>query len=240
MDRHRLFGTDSRVHEILRSSYNGRLIAFTCDAPFSINDVLVYGCKPDPTRLTDDEVTCPGCLSVMNGAAPHPDDLSREIADAVLAETDRRGRVPVLANENLRLMFEALIRGAGDDEERIRYEILVAQYYAFHMTMYDLVRQHLDDLLTDRARVVPEGTPEVLVRYMRYTGGDVMVPVGVGDRLVSDGLASGHWDHCTVTAVDPDGINIEMDWGWRGRYAKDEVRRAFSFKTNSPPVPATA
>ncbi|MER6075220.1 hypothetical protein ABT187_41800 [Streptomyces sp. NPDC001817] len=102
--------------------------------------------------------------------------------------------------------------------------------------LYALAREHLADTLTERALQVPAGTPEVLVRYTRYTGGDLLAPVGVGDRLTYDGLASGHWPTGTVTAVEDSGVLIDFHNGLPPRdYQWHEVPRWFAFKQDRVP-----
>ncbi|MFD4243656.1 hypothetical protein ACFWP3_18970 [Streptomyces sp. NPDC058525] len=83
----------------------------------------------------------------------------------------------------------------------------------------------------------------MLVRYVRYTGGEFQAPVGVGDRLTYDGLASGHWPTGTVTAVENSGVLVDFRDGFPPRhYRRHEVSRCFAFKldrapqTTTPPV----
>ncbi|MFB6886726.1 hypothetical protein ACFCY8_38590 [Streptomyces noursei] len=57
----------------------------------------------------------------------------------------------------------------------------------------------------------------MLVEYQLYTGGTALAPVGVGDRLMRSGIASGHWPIVEVTAVEstPDGAVVtvrEKNW----------------------------
>lgn len=239
MDRLNVTGHDGTVHQGLFNSFTEEFIDLACDA--GRYAVVRHYAKLDPARLTGDATTCAGCTAAVNGAAPHPADVAREIADAVLADADRRGYLPPLDDEALRLafvrlapdsgelrpVFERLARGVYDPENNYRTEPL-----------YALVQEHLTDDLTERARRVPEGTPEILIRYTRWTGGDVLVPVGVGDRLVKDGLASGHWDRFTVLVVERGGIVAQSDDGWTNRFSRDEVRRFFAFKTDRAPEPA--
>ncbi|MGW4178641.1 hypothetical protein [Streptomyces rubiginosohelvolus] len=184
-------------HEGLFNSYTGYLIDVACDAN-RYTAVEPYT-QFDPTRLTEDPATCIGCRALHDSAqsAPrHPADIARQCAHAVLADADNRGCPPALDDEGLRLafvrlapdagnrrqLFERLARGAYDPQNSYRTEPL-----------YALTQEHLADTLTERAMEVPAGTPEVLIRYQRYTGGELQAPVGVGDRLTYDGLASGHW-----------------------------------------------
>ena len=240
MDRRNVTGHDGTVHQGLFNSHTLDFIDLACDA--GRYAVVHHYAKLDPARLTEDALTCAGCTAAVTGATPHPADVARKCADAVLTDADHRGCPPALGNEGLerafarlapaadelRPLFERLARGVYDPENNYRSEPL-----------YPLIREHLADDLTERARVVPEGTPEVLVRYMRYTGGDVLVPVDVGDRLVKDGLASGHWDRFTVLVVDRSGIIARSDDGWTDRFSESDVRRFFAFKTDRAPQPAT-
>ncbi|MFH8805290.1 hypothetical protein ACH4F6_38075 [Streptomyces sp. NPDC017936] len=239
MDRRNVTGHDGTVHEGLFNTHTGFLIDLTCDE--NRYAVVRHYEKLDPARLTDAPLTCAGCTAAAGGDAPHPADLARACADVVLAYADRRGHVPPLDNEALRLafvriasddgelrpVFERLARGVYDPENNYRVEPL-----------YPLIREHLTDDLTARALTVPEGTPEVLIRYTRWTGGSVQVPIGVGDRLVWDGLASGHWDRFTVLVVEHGGIIAQSDDGWRNHFSKDDVRRFFAYKTDRAPQPA--
>lgn len=241
MDRRNVTGHDGTVHQGLFNSFTEEFIDLACDA--GRYAVVRHYAKLDPARLTGDATTCTGCTAAVTGAAPHPADVARKVADAVLADTDRRGYRPPLDDEALRLasarlapdsgelrpVFERLARGVYDPENNYRAEPL-----------YPLIKEHLTDDLTARARVVPGGTSEILIRYTRWTGGDVMVPVGVGDRLVKNGLASGHWDHFTVLAVGDFGIIAQSDDGWTNHFTVDEVRRFFAFKTDRASQPAAA
>lgn len=239
MDRRNVIGLDGIVHEGLFNSHTDDFIDLSCDAG-RYAAVRHYE-KLDPECVTDLAPTCAGCTAAVTGDAPHPADVARMCADVVLAEADGRGYPPALDDEALRLsfgritpaadelrpVFERLARGVYDPENNFRAEPL-----------YPLIKEHLADDLTARAQAVPEGTPEVLIRYTRYTGGNVMVPVGVGDRLVKNGLASGHWDRFTVLVVERSGIIAQSDDGWTNRFSRDEVRRFFSFKADRVPQPA--
>jgi len=240
MDRRNVTGHAGTVHQGLLNSHTGFFIDVACDA--GRYAVVRHYEKLDPARLTEDALTCPGCMAAVAGEKTHPADLARQCPDAVIADADRRGYVPPLDNEALRLafvhlapdsgelrpVFERLARGVYDPENHYRTEPL-----------YDLIQEHLTDDLTARAGVVPEGTPGVFIRYTRFTGGSVQVPVGVGDRLVKDGIASGHWDRFTVLVVERGGIIAQSDDGWTNRFTRDEVRRFFAYKTDRAPQPAT-
>lgn len=240
MDRRNVTGHDGTVHEGLFNSHTGFFIDVACDA--GRYAAVHHYEKLDPARLTDDAATCAGCTAAVTGGAPHPAAVARSVADVVLADADRRGFAPPLDNEALRLAFVRIAPGV-DGELRPVFERLARGVYdpgnSFRAEpLYPLIQEHLTDDLTARARVVPEGTPEVLVRYTRFTGGDVQVPVGVGDRLVKDGIASGHWDRFTVLVVERGAIIAQSDDGWTNRFNRDEVRRFFAYKTDRAPQPA--
>ncbi|MGY5634184.1 hypothetical protein ACW7N6_38230 [Streptomyces sp. UC1A3] len=240
MDRRNVTGLNGTAHQGLFNSYSDNLIGLACGAGLHAV-VRPYG-KLKLASLTEDAPTCAGCTAAVAGEATHLADLARQCADVVLADADRRGFLPPLDNEALRLafrritpddealrpVFERLARGVYDPENNYRSEPL-----------YPLIKEHLTDDLTERAKVVPEGTPEVFIRYTRHTGGTVLVPVGVGDRLVKDGIASGHWDRFTVLVVESSGIIAQSDDGWTNRFDKSDVRRFFAFKTDRAPQPAT-
>jgi hypothetical protein len=238
MDRRNVTALNRLVHEGLCNSYTGALIGFTCAAPHY--EVLRLNSMPEPERLTDDRASCTGCRAILDGNLPHPADVAHEIADLVLADADRRGYPPALDNEGLRLVFERLAPDIGDMRplfERLARGVYDPRNSYRTQPLYALVRQHLDDQLTERARVVPKGTPEVLVRYTRYTGGDIRVPVGVGDRLTYDGLASGHWPTGTVASVEDSGILVDYHDGYPPRhYKRHEVPLWFAFKVNRAPL----
>lgn len=234
MDRRNVIGLDGTVHQGLLNSYNGFFIDVACEAG-RYAAVRPYE-KLDPASLTEDATTCTGCTAAVAGEAPHPADIARQCADIVIADADARGYVPSLDNEALRLAFRRLVPGI-DGELRPVFERLARGVYDPENNyrtepLYDLIQEHLTDDLTARAMAVPEGTPEVLIRYTRWTGGDVQVPVGVGDRLVWDGIASGHWDRFTVLVVERGAIIAQSDDGWTNRFTRDEVRRFFAFKTD--------
>ncbi|MER7487968.1 hypothetical protein ABTY20_19080 [Streptomyces sp. NPDC126497] len=238
MDRRNVIGLDGTVHQGLLNSHTGDFIGPACDA--GRHAVVRPYEKLDPARLTEDVLTCIGCTAAVTGETAHPADVARTVADAVLADADRRGHLPPLDNEALRLafvriagdagelrpVFERLARGVYDPENNYRAEPL-----------YPLIKEHLADDLTARALTVPEGTPDIRVRYTRWTGGNVQVPVGVGDRLVWDGIASGHWDRFTVLVVERGGIIAQSDDGWTNRFSRDEVRRFFAYKADRAPQP---
>lgn len=226
------------VHEGLLNSYDGSLIGFTCGARH--HDILRLNSMPDPAHLTEAPATCTGCRAAVTGETPHPADVARECADAVLADADRRGYPPSLDDEGLRLafvrltpdsgelrpVFERLARGVYDPENSYRAEPL-----------YPLIKEHLADWLTERALKVPEGTPKVLVEYTRHTGGTVQVPVGVGDRLMRCGVASGIWYTATVTAIETSGVTVQDKDGWTRRWDRHDFHHWF-FKLDRAPLPA--
>jgi hypothetical protein len=231
MDRHYATGHDGAVHEALFNSYTGFLIGLACGA--SRYQVVHHGQYFDPDRLTLDPPTCPGCVRAISTAPEtHMDAITRAYAEAVLTRADARGYPPELDNEGLRLAFAALDITIPGREDDVYYRV------------YPLIRQHLDAALTARALAVQDGTPLVLAEYTRYTGGKVMAPVGVGDRLMHDGIASGNWERVTVTAVEdtPEGTVVtvlEDDWPHPRRWAAKDLTRWF-FKVDRRPRPVRA
>jgi hypothetical protein len=203
------------VHEGLFNAHTGFLINLACGAGrFTV--VHPYE-RLDPARLTGAPPTCPTCAAITSGAPgapPHLADVTRAHAAAVIARADRRGHPPILDNEALRLAFTDIDPTEAPAEN-----------------LYPLIREHLADVLTDRALTVPDGTPNVLVSYTRFTGGTVRAPVGVGDRLMYDGIASGHWPISDVTAVeDAPGevvVTLREDNDRQRRWTADEVTRHF-------------
>lgn len=243
MDRHNVIGHDGTVHEGLFNAHTGFLIDVACDAGrYAV--VQPYG-KLDPARVTVEPLTCPACQAAVTGDAPHPADVARECADAVLADAGHRGYPPSLDDEGLERAFVRLLPDSG--KLRPIFERLAQGVYAppgSYSTdplyaRYALIREHLTDTLTERALTVPDGTPRVLVDYHRYTGGILEAPVGVGDRLMHDGTASGMWYHVTVIGVDDAGVDVRDRDGWKYRWTPDELRRWF-LKLDRAPLPAGA
>lgn len=193
----RVTGHDGAVHEGLFNAHTGFLIELACAAG-RYQVVHPYE-RLDPARLTEAPLSCTGCVQANAPGAParaHAGRRTRVHADAVLARADRRGYLPPMGDEGLRQAFAAL--ELEDTPGR---------------NLYPLVRQHLDVALTDRALTPPPvGTPEILVQYDRYTGGTVQAPVGVGDRLLRNGIASGFWPIGEVTAIEQraDGVRVTV------------------------------
>lgn len=244
MDRRNVTGHDGTVHQGLFNAYTGFLIDVTCDAGrFAV--VRPYE-QFDRSRFTDATPTCPGCLAVVTGSTPHPADTAREIADAVLAEADGRGYPPALDGEGLERAFQRLAPAGGELRpvfERLARGVYDPQDCYRTQPLYALVREHLADRLTERALTPPpDGTPRVLVEYTRYTGGKVMAPVGPGDRLMRNGIASGHWDRSVVLGVEPGFVTVLED-GWQHpyKYERAGMRRWF-YKLDRVPalIPTTA
>ncbi|MFE2850191.1 hypothetical protein ACFXJO_03560 [Streptomyces lavendulae] len=245
MDRRNATGLNGQIHEALFNSHTGFLIDVTCNA--TRYTVVKPYTQFDPALLTKAPATCTGCRTILDaapGAPRHPADIARECADILLTDADTRGYPPTLDDEGLRLaftrlapdtghlrpLFEDLARGVYDPQNSYRTQPL-----------YALTREHLADTLTERALQVPPNTPKVTVRYVRHTGGELQVPVGVGDRLTRNGLASGHWPTGTVTAVDTSGILVDFHDGYPPRhYHQHEVPRCFAFKRNRAPQPPAA
>ncbi|MFB7836194.1 hypothetical protein [Streptomyces sp. NPDC056056] len=242
MDRRNATGLNGLIHEALFNSHTGFLIDVTCDA--TRYTVVKHYAQFDPALLTDAPATCTGCRTILDaapGAPRHPADTARECADIVLADADNRGYPPTLDDEGLRLAFARLAPGTG--HLRPLFEDLARGVYDPQNSyrtqpLYALTREHLADTLTERALKVPANTPKVLVRYVRHTGGELQVPVGVGDLLTGDGIASGHWPTGTVTAVETSGVLVDFHDSYPPRhYHRHEVPRCFAFKRDRAPHP---
>lgn len=240
MDRRNVTGHEGAVHEGLFNSYTGDFIDVACDA--GRRAVVHPYEKLNPARLTEDALSCTGCRAAAAGTSPHPADVARECAAAVLAEADGRGYPPALDNEGLRLAFTRLVPSSGD--RRSLFERLARGVYDPERSyqtepLYALIQEHLADLMTERALEVPEGTPRVTVEYTRWTGGKVQAPVGVGDRLMRNGVASGIWYTVTVTAVEQAGVTVEDEDGRARRWDRQDFH-AWFFKLDRAPLPAVA
>ncbi|MFF8786764.1 hypothetical protein [Streptomyces sp. NPDC015125] len=221
MEHKNLIGHDGVVHEGLLNGHTGFLVDVTCDAGrFAV--VHPYE-KLDPARVTETPLSCPACAAANAPAAGplHRGHLAHQYAEDVLALADSRGYPPAGDDEGLRLAFVAL----GEKVPPSR-------------RLYPLIREHLTDMLTERALAVPEGVPQVLVPYTRYTGGTVQAPAGPGDRLMSDGVASGHFPIVRVEAVEesPTGIIVTVrEKGWHPfTWPAHELGRCF-FKLDRAP-----
>ena len=224
MDHRNVTDHQGAVHEGLFNASTGFLIGLACGA--GRYEIVHHFERLDPARISEAPLSCPTCKKIDAAepdAPPHLSSLTREHAEAVLALTDRRGFPPALDNEGLRLAFAALNSADPPVEE-----------------LYPLVREHLTTMLTERALTVPEGTPEILVEYTRYTGGTVQAPIGVGDRLMYNGIASGHWPVVEVTAIDttPDGIFVSVSEKNQRpyRWSAEDISRRF-FKLDRGPRP---
>jgi hypothetical protein len=234
MEHRNVTGHDGTVHQGLFNGYTGDFIDVACDA--GRYAVVRHYEKLDLARVTDSPTTCAGCPSSTKA------DVARACAVAVLAEADGRGYPPAMDNEGLRLafvrlvpsggelhpVFERLARGVYDPENSYRTEPL-----------YALVQEHLADLMTERALEAPEGDARpVLVEYTRFTGGTVQAPVGVGDRLMRNGIASGIWYTATVVSVETSGVTVLDDrYSRPRRWDRHDFHRWF-FKLDRAPLPA--
>ncbi|MFF9458872.1 hypothetical protein [Streptomyces flaveolus] len=167
MDHKNLIGHDGAVHEGLLNSHTGFMIDVACDA--GRYSVVHHYEELDPARVTDAPLSCPACVAANSPATAqlHRGRIAHRYAEDVLALADTRGCPPARDDEGLRLAFVALATEKPPPP-----------------SLYALIREHVTDMLTDRALAVPEGVPQVLVPYKRYTGGTVQAPVGPGDRLM--------------------------------------------------------
>ncbi|MCX4791991.1 hypothetical protein OG369_39780 [Streptomyces sp. NBC_01221] len=216
MKQSNVTGHRGDIHDGLFNSHTGFLIDLACDA--GRYEVVHPYERLDPARITEAPLSCPSCKAANSTdptAPPHRGRLALEHAKAVLACADQRGYPPPLDDEGLRLAFLAL--GLEDPPAE---------------RLYPLIREHLTDMLTDRALTVPEGIPSVLVHYTRYTGGTLQAPIGVGDRLMHDGIASGNWHVVKVDAVEDtaDGVVVtvsEKDWPHPRKWTGPDITRWF-------------
>lgn len=234
MDRRNVIDHEGSIHRGLFNSHTGSLIDTACDA--GRRAVVHPYRKLDPAHITGEPLTCAGCRSSVKEA------VARECAEAVLAEADGRGYPPAMDNEGLRLAFGRLASSSG--ERRPLFERLARGVYDPQRSyrtepLYALIQEHLADLMTERALEVPEGTPRVTVEYTRWTGGTVQAPVGVGDRLMRNGVASGIWYTVTVTAVEQAGVTVEDEDGRARRWDRDDFH-AWFFKLDRAPLSAVA
>ncbi|MGY4963682.1 hypothetical protein [Streptomyces sp. 900105245] len=224
MDHKNLTGHDGTVHEGLLNSHTGHLVDVACDAGrYSV--VHPYE-KLDPARLTDSPLSCPACVTANSPttAQLHRGRMAYRYAEGVVALADRRKAPPAQDDEGLRLAFLAL-----------------AEENPPPRSLYSLIREHVTDMLTDRALAVPKGVPQVLVPYKRYTGGTVQAPVGPGDRLMHYSAAGGYFEYVWVDglAETPDGVVVTVHE--KGRcpvtYSAHEIGRRYS-KLDWSPLPS--
>jgi hypothetical protein len=184
MDHKNVIDHGGIIHDGLFNAYDGFLISLNCGAS-RYEAVRPYE-QLDPARVTDAPVSCERCQLVASSAARLSlENVTRGQAAAILALADCAARVPALDNEGLRLALAA----AG----------LVTMP---SVSRYGLIREHLVEALTGRALAKPVGVPEVLVNYRRYTGGTVDAPIGFGDRLMYNGIASGIWTIVEVVGFE--------------------------------------
>ncbi|EDY53113.1 hypothetical protein [Streptomyces clavuligerus] len=195
MDYKHVTGHDGIVHEGLLNSHTGFLIDVACEA--GRYAVVHHYRMLDPARVTKAPLSCPECLAANSPATAqlHRGRLARQYAEGVLALADTRGCPPGQDDEGLRLAFVSL---ALDNPPP--------------RSLYALIKEHVTDMLTDRALAAPKGVPQVLVPYRRYTGGTVQAPVGPGDRLMHYGAAGGYFQYVWVDGLkeSADGIDVTV------------------------------
>lgn len=195
MEHKNITGHDGAVHEGLLNSHTGFLIDVACEA--GRYSVVHHYEKLDPARVTDAPLSCPSCFAANSPATAqlHRGRLALRYAEDVLALADSRKRPPAQDDEGLQLAFVSL--AAENPPPR---------------SLYELIREHVSDMLTDRAVAVPEGVPRVLVPYKRYTGGTVQAPVAPGDRLMHYSAAGGYFQYVWVNGLEdsPDGIVVTV------------------------------
>ncbi|MFF7250514.1 hypothetical protein ACFZBU_42365 [Embleya sp. NPDC008237] len=223
MDRRNVTDHEGTVHEGLLNAHTGFLIELACGAG-RYKVVHPYE-QLDPARLTDAPLSCASCTEVTTAgpsACWHLYVVTRQHAEAILALADRHGYAP------------------GLDEEALRLALLETRAPADRPTreLYPLITEHLTDMLTERALTTHEGTPRVLVEYQRHTGGTVQAPIGIGDRLMYDGTASGLWSIVEVTAVEDTPSGTVVTVCESGRFARrwpaDEISSLFFLLDRSP------
>jgi hypothetical protein len=226
MDHKNLIGHDGAVHEGLLNSHTDFLVDVACDG--GRYSVVHHYEKLDPARITDAPLSCPACVAANSPdtAQLHRGRLAHRYAEDVLALADSRKCPPARDDEGLRLAFVSL--AVENPPPR---------------NLYALIREHVTDMLTDRALAVPEGIPQVLVPYKRYTGGTVQAPVRPGDRLMHYSAAGGYFQYVWVDTLEesPDGIVVTVHEKDRRpfTYSAHEVARRYS-KLDWAPLPSEA
>lgn len=223
MEHKNVVGHDGRVHEGLFNAHTGFLIRLNCGQ--SRYEVVEPYEQLDPARIVEAPLSCGWCQQVTAaGPMAHLsiENVTRGHAVAVLSQADCAGRVPALDNEGLRLALAAVDPVRAPSRE-----------------LYDLIREHLVEALTERALTKPEGVPEVLVAYRRYTGGTVQAPIGCGNMLMRNGVASGFWTIVEVAAIEqqPGGVLVglrEPDGRVYQWAARDVGRRFFKLDRTRP------
>lgn len=240
MDRRSVIGINGEIHEGLFNSYTGSLIGFTCGSRH--HDILRLNSMPDSACLTDGPVTCDGCLKATTGTMAHPATVARMCADAVLAEADGRGYPPTMDDEGLRLAFTRLAPDAGELRplfERLARGVYDPENSYRRERLYDLIREHLADAMTARALEAPaEPIPDATVEYTRFTGGKVMAPLGVGDRVMRTAYASGLWWFGSIVGTEGEYALIREDGSKVPfRYKRRAMGDLFA-KLDRAPLPA--
>lgn len=134
MDHTNLIGHNGTVHEGLLNSHTGFLVDVACDA--GRYAVVHHYEKLDPARVTDASLSCPECVAANSPATAHlhRGRMAHRYAEDVLALADSRACPPARDDEGLRLAFVAL----GTESPPPR-------------ALYALIREHVTDILTDRA-----------------------------------------------------------------------------------------
>ncbi len=212
MDHKNVIDLSGVIHEGLFNTHTGFLIDLNCGG--TRFDVVHPYEQLVPGAITEAPVSCHGCKQVAMEPLAHTslENVTRAHAAAVLTLADNHGRVPELDGEGLRLAFAKLEPASRPSA-----------------VLYPVIREHLVEELTERALAKPDGVPEVLVEYPRYTGGTVQAPIGVGDRLMRNGVASGIWTIVEVAGIEETrgGIVVslrELD-GWVQKWPAGSVTR---------------
>ncbi|MFJ5850471.1 hypothetical protein [Streptomyces sp. NPDC092903] len=228
MEHENLIGHDGAVHEGLLNSHTAFLIDVACDA--GRYSVVHHYEHLEPARVTDAPLSCPACIAANSPATAHlhRGSMAHRYAKDVLGLADVRERPPAQDDEGLRLAFVAL--AVENPPPR---------------SLYALIREHVVDAMTDRALAVPEGVPEVLVPYKRYTGGTVQAPVGLGDRLMHYSAAGGYIEYVWVDGLEESPAGIVVTVHERDRrpvtYPARELSRRYSkLDRAAPPEQHTA
>lgn len=168
-------------------SVTGDLVYLVCGV--SRFRVVPHHIGAVPEHTTPAPATCWECLAldgIGHDHPLHPLGIAKANAAAVLARAEERGYVPEPDDEGLRLTLGHPVTTGTPPP------------------LYRLIRELLAEEMTARALTPPApGTPKVMVRYTRFTGGAVQAPLGAGDHVMNSDVASGSLgETAMVTAIE--------------------------------------